>query len=450
MRLLFISANTCTDPYPVYPLALSYLSAALKNRFPEIEIDYYDVNLDQDKDLKGVLIEKRPDYVAISLRNVDNVNIYKSENYIYQYRKLVKLAKKETDAKVIVGGAGFSIYPKKLFEFLGADFGNSGEGENTLGELIEALEKGEDHSDIEGLVYKKDGKVIENSREMRFTGIDFQMDERLADFYWKTSGMMNVQTKRGCPFKCIYCSYPVIEGKDVRTLDPEKVVQTIKNSVEKGRDYFFFTDSVFNISPEYNRIFAQMIIDSGIKMKWGAYFRPHGTSYEDLELFKKSGLTHIEFGTESLCDPVLEKYGKSFNFEQISQATQMCYDLKIYNAHFLILGGYGETDETIKKSFENSSKLPWTVFFPFVGMRIYPKTRLKEIAIEEGIIKADDTLMDPVYYTAKNVNLESDHLKSLAATTGKRWVFSDEDNSKILTRMKKRGRKGPLWEFLVG
>lgn len=450
MKLLFISANRCTDPYPIYPLALSYLTAALKNRFSQIDIQYYDVNLDKDVELREVLVNNDPDYVALSLRNVDNVNIFKTENYIYDYRDLVRLVKDVTDAKVIVGGAGFSIYPKKLFEFLGADFGNSGEGENTLGELIDVLENGGDHSNIEGLVYKKDKKIIENSRKIRFTGIDFQMDERLADFYWKTSGMMNVQTKRGCPFKCIYCSYPVIEGTDVRTLDPEKVVLTIKNSVEKGRDYFFFTDSVFNISPEYNRKFAQMIIDSGIKMKWGAYFRPQGTSYEDLELFKKSGLTHIEFGTESLCDPVLGSYGKFFKFSEIAQATKMCHDLKIYNAHFLILGGHGETDETVAQTFSNSSKLPWTVFFPFVGMRIYPKTKLKEIAIAEGVIKADDTLMDPVYYTAKNVNLESEYLKTLAAKTGKRWVFPDEDNSKILARMKKRGRKGPLWEFLVG
>jgi radical SAM superfamily enzyme YgiQ (UPF0313 family) len=68
--------------------------------------------------------------------------------------------------------------------------------------------------------------------------------------------MMNVQTKRGCPYHCVYCSYPVIEGKKVRMLDPQSVVATIKRSVEKGLDYFFFTDSVFNMNPEYNRELA--------------------------------------------------------------------------------------------------------------------------------------------------------------------------------------------------
>ena len=72
---------------------------------------------------------------------------------------------------------------------------------------------------------------------------------------------------------------------------------------------------------------------------------------------------------------------------------------------FMILGGIGETDDTINETFENSKKIKHTVFFPFVGMRIYPNTILHQKAIEEGVVSKDDDLLEPRYYISKNVDL---------------------------------------------
>ena len=96
----------------------------------------------------------------------------------------------------------------------------------------------------------------------------------------------------------------------------------------------------------------------------------------------------------------------------------MCRELKIYNAHFLILGGYGETEETLEQTFERSKLLPWTVFFPFIGMRIYPHTPLYKIALNEGVITADDDLMESKYYLADGVDLSMKKLKDQAVATG--------------------------------
>ena len=449
MKFLLISANTCTEPYPVYPLALNYLSAALRNEFNGMEIAIYDVNIQGAEGLESFVSEFGPDFTGISLRNIDNVNLYNSKNFINDYKELVKTVKNSSGSVVIAGGAGFSIYPEKLFAYLGCDFGVCGEGESTLVELVKVLRSGGDVSKIEGLVHLHDGRVVVNKRTNYFNGISFELNDTLTDFYWKSSGMMNIQTKRGCPYRCVYCSYPVIEGKKVRMLDPVSVVDTVKRSVEKGFDYFFFTDSVFNMNPDYNRNFAELMIKSGVNVKWGAYFRPAGTTFEDLELYKRSGLTHIEFGTESFSDRVLKSYGKEFSFSDIKNYTEMCRELKIYNAHFLILGGYGETEDTLTETFERSKELPWTVFFPFIGMRIYPHTPLYKICLDEGVISPDDDLMQSKYYLAKGVALSNEKLKASALATGRRWVFPDEDHSAVLKRMKSRGRRGPLWEFLI-
>ena len=124
-----------------------------------------------------------------------------------------------------------------------------------------------------------------------------------------------------------------------------------------------------------------------------------------------------------------------------------CTGLDIDHAHFLILGGYGETDETLDETFGNSKKINRSVFFPFIGMRIYPGTRLHKIAISEKIIAKEDDLLEPVYYVSKDINIET--LKTRARATGKAWIFPDDELGDIMTRMRERNKKGPLWEYLV-
>jgi radical SAM superfamily enzyme YgiQ (UPF0313 family) len=269
----------------------------------------------------------------------------------------------------------------------------------------------------------------------------------MTDFYWEKSGMMNIQTKRGCPYNCIYCTYPLIEGQKVRTLDPDRIVHTLQDLYTKSKvNHIFFTDSVFNISNQFNIELAQKMIQAGLQMKWGAYFSPHNLDESILKLFRKAGLTHIEFGTESLSDSTLKNYGKHFTVDEVVKISSLCNKIGIYFAHFLIIGGYGETESTVDEGFENSKLINNTVFFPYIGMRIYPGTRLQSLAIDDGVISAGDDLLEPVYYVAKGIDYDT--LKARAEKTGRRWVFPDEDVATIMNRMRKRKRKGSLWHHL--
>ena len=94
-------------------------------------------------------------------------------------------------------------------------------------------------------------------------------------------------------------------------MDPEAIAGNILRAKrDYGISYLFFTDSVFNISPEYNVRLAETLIRRRTDIRWGAYFSPRGIDAEQMRLFRASGLTHIEFGTESFCDRTLEAYGK--------------------------------------------------------------------------------------------------------------------------------------------
>ena len=259
--------------------------------------------------------------------------------------------------------------------------------------------------------------------------------------------MLNIQTKRGCPYNCIYCSYPVIEGRKIRTLDSSLIVSTLKDLYFRmGITYVFFTDSVFNISNEYNKQLARQIIDSGVKINWGAYFTPHNLTHEALSLFKKAGLTHMEFGTESFSDQQLRNYRKHFAFNEVLEISKISSDLGIFFAHFLILGGYGETEQSLDETFENSRKIPRSVFFPYIGMRIYPHTELFNIAVAEGRIKNENELLEPVFYISKDIVQET--IKARALATGKKWIFPDFDDKGMMDKFRSRNIRGPLWEYL--
>ncbi len=447
-KLLLVSANIFAVPYPVYPLGLSYIASYLKSGLENYEIKIFDFIADDKDKFIDFINEFKPDHVGISLRNVDDVNSYTQNNFIEGYKHIVESVRKYSKADITIGGAGFSIYPQFIFEYLKPDFAIYGEGEESYLQLLNSIDNNRSFESIESLIYSKNGNTIQNDKSSYFKDLELNLDEGLIDFYWQNSGMLSIQTKRGCPFSCIYCTYPIIDGTKVRTLNPDKIVDAIsKLYFEKGIDYYFFTDSIFNIHDDFNFKLAEKLIKSKVKIKWGAYFSPYNLNPELLKLLRKSGLEHIEFGTDSISDTQLKNYDKKFNVADILTASDLCNRLDIYFAHFLILGGYGETDQTINETYENSKKIENSVFFPFVGMRIYPGTTLQKIAISEGVISSDDKLLEPAYYISKNFDMAT--IQERAKATGRRWIFPDEDLTDGMIRFRKKNKKGPLWEYLV-
>lgn len=447
-KIILISANRHKDPYPVYPLGLSYLKSYLENTLPDFQVEIIDCNLVDMGQLASHIECKNPDYIGISFRNVDGANSLKEGNFLAGYKEIVDVVRKHSKAPLIIGGAGFSIFPSLFMEKMGADYGIVGEGEESLRQLIEKLDKNESVNDVEGLISFGSREEDILSHRCYLDQLDLRFEDDLVDYYWKYSGMLNIQTKRGCPYNCIYCSYPMIDGRQVRTLDASLVVDNMARlKRDKGINYFFFTDSVFNIKDSYNQELAECLIKADLNISWGAYFSPRNIQDESMALYKKSGLTHVEFGTESFSDEVLQSYGKNFTFEKILNASEICLKNDVYYAHFLILGGHGESRKSLRETFENSKKIRYSVFFPYVGMRVYPQTELHRIAISEKVISPDDTLVDPYYYVSPDFDLNL--ARTLAIESEKAWIFPDDPQSEMMDLLRlKRKKKGPIWEYL--
>jgi len=448
-RIALISVNQYKVPYPVYPIGASYLATYLREK-GSYDVKIIDCNISDHAECVRILREFDPAYIGMSLRNIDDVNFYNKENFIFGYKNLIDEIRASLGSVILLGGAGFSLYPDVLFDFLKPDYAMAGEGEISLLNLLTALRAGEDPSTISGLVFSREGSVVVNEKDVPCPHNDLPLryESDIVPYYWKHSGMLNLQTKRGCPYRCIYCTYPLIEGRTVRMNNIDRVIESISDLYHThGVDYLFMTDSVFNLDRKYNIEFAKRLIESKIPMKWGGYFAPANLDDEQMSLLKESGLTHIEFGTESLSDTVLDSYQKGFSVADVINASELCNKYGVNFAHFMILGGYGETNATLDETFENCRKIENTIFFPFVGMRIYPHTELHRIALEEGVVSETDQLLDPVYYTAKGVDLDS--IQERAKATGTKWFFPDVDFSATLGKMRARNKKGLLWEYLI-
>ena len=213
------------------------------------------------------------------------------------------------------------------------------------------------------------------------------------------SGMLNLQTKRGCPYNCAYCVYPSLEGKQFRYRNHEEIISDLKRAKELyGVDSFFFTDSVFN-DPEGRYIkLAEKIIAADLNIRWAGYFRPKGVGEKEFKILKQSGLYAVEVGSDSGCDETLRRMGKGFTFADIIDFYNGCKKEGIAGAYFFIFGGPGETNATVREGIENIKKLEDGVIFIYSGIRVLPGTALHKTALEEGVLSPDDPMLEPVYY----------------------------------------------------
>jgi radical SAM superfamily enzyme YgiQ (UPF0313 family) len=238
----------------------------------------------------------------------------------------------------------------------------------------------------------------------------------------------------------------------MRQRDPNEVADEIAECKSLGAPYFFITDSVFNTTADHVAGTCEAIIRRALRIEFGCFLRPQGLTREFMRLLARAGLRHIEFGTDSLSDPVLREYGKDFLFDDIRRSSDLAFDEGIRYAHFLIIGGPGETEQTINQSYENSKHLKKTVFFPFVGMRICPQTTLHNRAVEEKIIRQEQDIFAPAFYLSPAITQQRVFsLLNEIKTKSRNWIIGEPpaEMQQLMGNLRKKGVAGPLWEYLA-
>jgi hypothetical protein len=216
--------------------------------------------------------------------------------------------------------------------------------------------------------------------------------------------MVGIQSKRGCSFGCVYCTYPALEGRSMRLRDPAVVARELEEAADSGASGgFYFVDNVFNNPKHHAEGVCRAIYARGLNVSWGCLVSPMGLDEPLLRLMANAGCQSVEVGADSLSDRALKGLGKRFRAADVKRAVAACRAAGMMHMVFLILGGPGEDRNTIRETFDALDEIKPDKVFAVAGVRVYPGTPMEEIARREGAIGPDDSLFMPSFYVSPEI-----------------------------------------------
>ena len=417
MKTLLISANTEQVNMAVMPLGLGCVAEAAQNAGHEVRL--LDLMFEPDPlgALKTALAAFQPECIGISVRNIDDQSMDAPRFLLKEVKEVIRVCRECSPAPIVLGGAGFTLFPESTLAWLGADMGIAGEGEAAFPALLARLDEGRDLEGMPGLYLRggRQGHAMEFADALdRFSlpapGTLLPSASRNPDPW------IPVQTRRGCAFKCSYCSTSCIEGTRTRKRSPERVAAWLKEWERAGFASFFFVDNTFNIPPDYAKELCHRILERKLNIRWQAIIYPKGVDRELVELMAAAGCCHVSLGFESGSAKMLRALNKRFSPEEVRRIASLFADNGIEQMGFLLLGAPGETRESVEESLAFADSLPLNLLGLTGGVRIYPGTALAETALQEGVVASQDMLLQPHFYLARGLeNWLPERLKTWVA-----------------------------------
>jgi len=456
LSLLLISANTEKLPDPVFPLGAAYMAAVAAQHGHAVHaLDL--CFLDRPGAAVAAAVQSaRPDVVGISLRNLDSSAYPENTSYIDDYGALVDRLRQLTDAPIVLGGAGFTVMPDTILAHLGAEVGVVGEGELAFPWVLAQLGRGAPLAPTPAFTCRPVGSGVCVTPVARIGRLDGTATPLRHHFdprhYYERGGALNIQTKRGCVFECVFCSYPVIEGSRVRMRSATAVVDELQAAFEgDGVRHWFFVDNVFNAPMRHAKEICEEIVARGLAIEWSGYLNPRFVDDELCALMARSGCKAIEFGTDSGSPRMIAALKKEFDADDLRATSALCHRHGLKFCHSLIFGGPGETAETVDETLALMDEVQPTAVIAMTGIRILPGTGMVDIALADGQLEPDDTLLYPRFYVSPSLGDELIDRIEAHAQTHRNWIVPGKGirtNVQVLQRLRERKIKGQLWRLL--
>jgi radical SAM superfamily enzyme YgiQ (UPF0313 family) len=395
--LLIAAADGSGEQGAPLPIGLGCVAAATERAGHKVRLLSLAASGEWEFRTADAVLEFCPDVIGISARNIDDQDMQHPHFLLASLQELVAACRRVSSAPIVLGGAGYSIFPQPALRYLQADMGIKGEGEMAFPALLSWVEQGAQGSPPPGtclrngictttaLVPSLDASPLpEPNFWLHFSGVEGQR--------------IPVQSRRGCPLDCIYCSTSAIEGRPVRKRSPESVVGWLAQLCAHGFRSFHFVDNTFNLPPAYAKDLCRKLIQADLGLDWWAIVYPKWVDEELAELMAKAGCTLVSLGFESGSEPVLKKLNKRFSCADVRAVSANLSATGIRRNGFLLLGAPGETRETVEESLAFAESLHLDGLKVTVGLRIYPGTALHSTAVAEGVVSADDDLLCPRFY----------------------------------------------------
>jgi radical SAM superfamily enzyme YgiQ (UPF0313 family) len=444
VKVLLVSTNRERSPYPVAPLGALCVTAAA--RAARHQVAFLDLGFAAAPQaaLQKALARDHYQAVAFSIRNLDNCFVLAPRSYFDDVRRLAETARRGFRGPLILGGSGFSVAPQGWMRRLDADYGVVGEGERAFVQLLGQLEIGLAQGELDGVITQRmpaSGRMatcssacnppaaawspvspkVSQAPEKK-GGTLASVSQELDDLakpaheychyrkYLRRGGSVSVQTKRGCPYGCVYCTYPKLEGRRYRLRKPEAVADEIEAVVvQSGSRHFYFVDSVFNDPRAHALAVCHELGRRRLPMRWMAFCNPVGFDAEVARAMTQAGCEGLEFGLDAATPKMLAALRKPFERKEIQTALEAAHGAGLPFAVHLLFGGPGETwaDVEEAQTFLNGCAPANSIFAAF-GIRVYEGTAIAGIAAQEGLLGPEPDLFEPVYYVSPALAKDAD------------------------------------------
>lgn len=302
--------------------------------------------------------------------------------------------------KTLLMGLHPSALPERTKTEESVDFVCQGEGFVTLPKLLEALKSNSEEFPIEGLWYKRDGRVISNPRPSLMKDLDtiprpawdLLPMKKYRAHNWHCFGDIGkrqpyaiLYTSLGCPFRCSFCCINALFGKNtIRYRGADAVVEELDFLVNSyGVRNIKIVDEMFAINEKRIIELCDRIIERRYNLNIWAYARVNTVNKKMLAKMKEAGINWLAYGFESGSKRVIENVTKGYKSELVEKVVQMTYDMDMHICGNFIFGlpedDYDTMNETLKLMFDIN--MEWANIYCAMA---YPGSALYDIAVEKG------------------------------------------------------------------
>ena len=411
-----INSNLSIMPIPVMPYGLCMVAAALEKEGNEVKLLDLCFSNNIKRDIGDTIKDFQPGIIGVTVRNIDAAARIDAFFQLEQVKeKVIEPIKKVFTGPVIIGGPAVGISGAEILGYFDLEYAVIGDGEAAMVEFADRIEKKKTLKGLKGLTWRKDGKIIEENPPWRIKELNDLPRPNYKKYldleaYRKYKSTIQIQSKRGCALQCTYCTYKIIEGREIRLRDPQLVADEIERIYkETGFDYFEFTDSAFNVPLNHSKAVLKAIIEKKLDIKMRTMgLVPSALDEEYVDLLKQANFEEVELGIESGSDKMLKALGKNFKRNAIFRAAELLGKVNIPAKWYLILGAPGETIDTLMETFETVkqaiSKNDFVIAFN--GIRTYKGSAISEQFLEEKPGCTQDNFLRPVFYEPKSMNLD--------------------------------------------
>jgi radical SAM superfamily enzyme YgiQ (UPF0313 family)/Tfp pilus assembly protein PilF len=391
MKLLLVNCPvSLLKPYEDNePLGILYIAAVLLQKGHNVIIRDFGVEQYEKHSLIKELAEQSYDGLMLSCRTA---------SYVSSLQIISDCITNSFRGFVILGGQHPSALPRETLSEINTDplFIVRGEGEETVSELLEKLEKPLDAKELEkiqGLSFKIKGAIYHTPDRELIKNIDdipFPARHLLkSDLYTMKVGKtlaFNLITSRGCPYNCIYCQKNIFKNK-IRFRSPENIANEIKELVSRyGRNAFYFVDDLFTADPKRLVILFEILNKATIKIRWRCLSRADKVNAELLKKFKEWGCEKIVFGFESGDSYTLKKVKKGVSTAVIRKAAELTQKAGIrFKANFMC-GFPWDNYPSLLRTFHFAACLPVNDEYKIFSVTPFPGTEIWNLYKTEGLI----------------------------------------------------------------